>query len=196
MDDDVDMDAPSISTLPEEKTPPPRRRKPESSKKKQPKMSTPVALSLSWRKSGQSGQGSDGEQGEEGEDEEDQLIDDEDDIATPAATPSAKMSEAAPKKKAPAKRKTRKEPGAEDEAKKRPKITVKSRKLLAPGIEATPSESLSIDDGTDAGTGANTPTISVVDSEPQDQSTVSKPAKKKTTPRKSAPKAAKQQPSG
>lgn len=194
MDDDVDMEAPSISTLPEEKTPPPTRRKAESSRKKKPKAPVPAApFSISWRKSG--GQPSDAEPGEEGEpeDEEDQLIDDEDDVATPA---SGKTADAAPKKKTPAKRKARKEPGTEEEGtkkrtKKDPSSGVKSRKPS--GSEPTPSESL--DDGTDAGTGANTPSISIVESEPLDNP-VSKPAKKKGTPRKTAAKAAKGKPSG
>ncbi|KAJ3571615.1 hypothetical protein NP233_g3633 [Leucocoprinus birnbaumii] len=195
MDDDVDMDAPSISTLPEEKTPPPTSRRKADSRKKKPKAAAPAApFSISWRKSGT--QASDGEPAEEGEDEEDQLIDDEDDVATPAPTPastSAKTTEAAPKKKAPAKRKARKEPGTEEEgAKKRtkkdPSSSTKPRKPS--GSEPTPSESL--DDGTDAGTGANTPTISVIESEPLDNKTT----KKKSTPRKTAAKAAKGKSSG
>lgn len=190
MDEDVDMDAPSISTLPEEKTPPPSRRKADSARKKKPKLSAPpVPFQLSWRKSG--GQTSDGEPGEEGEpeDEEDQLIDDEDNITAPAPSMSAKTPDAALKKKTPAKRKARTE---EDGGKKRTKKDGSSAsKLRKPsgGSEATPSESF--DDGTDMGTGANTPSISIVESEPQDMSSASKTAKKKSTPRKSAPKAAK-----
>ncbi|KAF9447030.1 hypothetical protein P691DRAFT_803038 [Macrolepiota fuliginosa MF-IS2] len=211
MDDDVDMDAPQISTLPEEKTPPPKgtrrpKQQPRKSMPKQPKPASGPSFP-SWRKP-TAAAGSDDEAADEPEEEEDQLIDDEDDnpVPTPAST-STKTSEAAPKKKAPAKRKSNKEPGAEDEGKKRTKKEKLSHPVsttgtagsgltpAAPGVETSLSESH--DDGTGTNTGANTPSISVVESEPQDAVSAPKPAKKKSTPRKtaSAPKTVKARPS-
>ena len=195
MDDDVDMEAPSISTLPEEKSPPPIRLRVESARKKKLKASAPAAPFL-WRKS--SGKVSDAEVGGgEPEDEQDQLIDDEDDVATPAPTPtsaSGKASDATPKKKASAKRKARKE-DAEGEGAKRRK---KDPSLGAIPRKPSGSDSMlleSFDDGTDLGTGTNTPSISIVESEPQDNP-VSKVTKRKSTPRKTAVRAAKGRPSG
>lgn len=203
MDDDVDMDAPQISTLPEEKTPPPKPPRSAQARKSKPKQqpkSKPAEFP-SWRKTAVTG-GSDDEAVDDAEEEEDQLIDDEDDIASSKPTPSsasAKISETAPKKKTPAKRKPRKEPGTEEDGhKKRTKKEKVSHPgtpaLVATGLEATPSEPH--DDGTGPNTGANTPSISVVDSEPPEASSTSKTPKKKGTPRKTAPKTAKGKPSG
>lgn len=207
MDDDVDMDAPLISTLPEEKTPPPRS-KAAAPRKSKPKQAKSTAVEFLRRAPAAAAATSDDDEPlEEAEEEEDQLIDDEDDVTNPVPIPSvsAKISEPTPKKKAPAKRKPRKEPGTEEEGgKKRTKkekishpvlsvASTPSRTPTAPGIEATSSESH--DDGNN--TGANTPSISVVESEPQEATTISKGSRKKAAPRKPAvsPKTNKSKPS-
>jgi len=194
MDDDVDMGAPSISTLPEEKVPQSARRRVESTRKKKPKTSALAApLNLSWRKS--SGQVFDVEGGGgELEGEQDQLIDNQDDIATPAPTPTSTSGMAPdtnPKKRAPAKRKTRKEDTEEESAKRRktdPSLTIKPRKPSGSDLMLSGS----FDEGMGLNTGTNTPSISVVESEPP----VLKVAKKKSTPRKITVKATKGRPSG
>lgn len=106
MDVDVDMDAPQISTLPEEATPPPASVK--SSLKSKPGWSKPQG----WSKgpngpplhSGKSPHSR--EDQDEPEEEEDQLIDDDDDDAPqPSATSSSRPTE---NRKLPAKKKARK----------------------------------------------------------------------------------------
>lgn len=194
MADDVDMDAPQISTLPEEKSPPPRRKAPPrrdpANLSTKPKPVEPA----SWRqRQTNATKGSDDE-----EEEEDQLIDDEDDVSgSKRKTASTPVSAA--KKKAPPKRKARKEPEAEEDGLK--KRTKKDKALLpskpapaAPGLEATPSDSP--EDGTGLNTGADTPSIIAADSEPPESISASKAPKKKSTPRKTAPKAGKAKPSG
>jgi len=193
MDDDVDMGAPSISTHSEGKVPLPARRRVESTRKKKPKASALAApLNLSGRKS--SGQVFDVEGGGgELEDEQDRLIDDEDDITTPAPTltfTSGKVPDTTPKKRANTKRKTRKET-EEESAKRRktgPSLTIIPRKPS--GSDLMLSESF--DEGTGLNTGTNTPSISIVESEPP----ASKVAKRKSTPRKTAVRATKGKPSG
>ncbi|KAF7783985.1 hypothetical protein Agabi119p4_150 [Agaricus bisporus var. burnettii] len=191
MEDDVDMDAPQISTLPEEKSPPPRRkliaRKGADHVSTKPKS----AEYPSWRQPQTTvTRGSDDE-----EEEEDQLIDDEDDVSGSKRKPTSVS-----KKKTPAKRKARKEPEAEEDGlKKRTKKDKASHPgkstLVAPGLEATPSDSH--DDGTGFNTGANTPSIAAADVEPPESISTSKPPKKKATPRKpAAPKTGKGKPSG
>lgn len=104
MDVDVDMDAPQISTLPEEATPPPASAKSKS----KPGWSKPQG----WNKgpngpplqSGRSPHSRDDL--DEPEEEEDQLIDDDDDDALqPSATSSSRPTE---NRKLPAKKKARK----------------------------------------------------------------------------------------
>ena len=194
MDDDVDMGAPSISALPEENVPLPARRRVESTRKKKPKASALAApLNLSGRKS--NGQVFDVEGGGgELEDERDQLIGNEDDIATPAPIPtstSGKVPDTTPKKRAPTKRKARKEDTEEESAKRRktdPSLTIIPRKPS--GSDLILSESF--DEGTGLNTDTNTPSISIVESGPP----ASKVAKRKSTPRKTAVRATKGKPSG
>ena len=99
MDVDVDMDAPQISTLPEESTPPPASVKSKS--KPQGWSKGPSGPPLHSGKSPHSRDDQD-----EPEEEEDQLIDDDDDDALqPSATPSSRPTE---NRKLPAKKKARK----------------------------------------------------------------------------------------
>ncbi|TEB38556.1 hypothetical protein FA13DRAFT_1751274 [Coprinellus micaceus] len=102
MDMDVDMDAPHISTLREEKTPPPSKEQ-------------------GFRAQGKAAAAPQGDPDKAGEDEEDQLIDDDDKSstmppptsATPTATTSGRSPDSTPKKKPGPKRKTKKEKAAE-----------------------------------------------------------------------------------
>jgi len=191
MDDDVDMGAPSVSALPEENVPLPARRRVESTRKKKPKASALAApLNLSGRKS--NGQVFDVEGGGgELEDERDQLIDDEDDIATPTPIPTSTSGKVTPKKRAPSKRKARKEDTEEESAKRRktdPSLTIIPRKPS--GSDLVLPESF--DEGTGLNTDTNTPSISIVESEPP----APKVAKRKSTPRKTAVRTTKGKPSG
>ncbi|KAH7886230.1 hypothetical protein F5I97DRAFT_1878595 [Phlebopus sp. FC_14] len=111
MDEDVDMDAPQISTLREENTPPPSRTSKFRVKllvgdKKGKMKSSPPSVSTASRKNvpvpiPQSHARSD--EDVEEEDEEDQLIDDDDDVQMSASGPLASASTAT-KRKAPAKK--------------------------------------------------------------------------------------------
>lgn len=191
MDDDVDMGAPSVSALPEENVPLPARRRVESTRKKKPKASALAApLNLSGRKS--NGQVFDVEGGGgELEDERDQLIDDEDDIATPTPIPTSTSGKVTPKKRAPSKRKARKEDTEEESAKRRktdPSLTIIPRKPSGSDLMLPES----FDEGTGLNTDTNTPSISIVESEPP----APKVAKRKSTPRKTAVRATKGKPSG
>ena len=104
MDVDVDMDAPQISTLPEEATPPPASVKSKSKpgwSKPQGWSKGPNGPPLHSGKSPHSREDQD-----EPEEEEDQLIDDDDDDAPqPSATSSSRPTE---NRKLPAKKKARK----------------------------------------------------------------------------------------
>lgn len=188
------MDAPQISTLPEEKSPPPRRKLMARGGLDHLSVKPKLAEYASWRQRQTTvTKGSDDE-----EEEEDQLIDDEDDVSG-SKRKSAPTAVSAAKKKAPAKRKARKEPEAEEDGlKKRTKkdkaLHPGKSALVAPGLEATPSDSH--DDGTGFNTGANTPSIAAADSEPPESISASKAPKKKGTPRKAAPKTGKGKPSG
>ncbi|KAG0707621.1 hypothetical protein DFH29DRAFT_896619 [Suillus ampliporus] len=119
MDEDVDMDAPQISTLREENTPPPSRGKFRlkllvTEKKGKGKSSSP-SVSASNKKAAplpppppppppapltrpQS------DDDVEEEDEEDQLIDDEDELQQAASTPAVSVSTGGTKRKAPARK--------------------------------------------------------------------------------------------
>jgi hypothetical protein len=108
MDEDVDMDAPQISTLREEVTPPPvpksaaaSRRSKASAKPRTASWSRPVRKEPLTE-----------EEYEDAEEEEDQLIDDDDDDdmkpVPPAALSTSRSSDSASKRKSPAKKKPRK----------------------------------------------------------------------------------------
>lgn len=111
MDDDVDMDAPQISTLPQaEATPPPSRSSKFKVKllvgdKKGKGKSSPPTAPVAARKSAPQNQTQPPPQSEEEvdeEDEEDQLIDDDEpapSISAPVATVSAGTKRKAPPKK-------------------------------------------------------------------------------------------------
>ena len=110
MDDDVDMDAPQISTLREDDTPPPARgSKPRVkllvSDKKGKGKSSPPSVSAATRKSVSQNQTQPQPQTEEEvdeEDEEDQLIDDDEpapSISAPVASVSTGTKRKAPPKK-------------------------------------------------------------------------------------------------
>ena len=106
MDVDVDMDAPQISTLPEEATPPPASVKSKSKpgwSKPQGWSKGPNGPPLHSGKSPHSPFMRDDQ--DEPEEEEDQLIDDDDDALQPSATSSSRPTE---NRKLPAKKKARK----------------------------------------------------------------------------------------
>ncbi|KAJ3993451.1 hypothetical protein F5050DRAFT_1714480 [Lentinula boryana] len=120
MDEDVDMDAPQISTLREESTPPPtkvnttRRIKLLVNKPSTSSIAPPPAVRHHQQQQ-PTQRSSNGEDGEEDEDDqEDQLIDDDDPIRPsdlpPPPRPTAEFSAGSSpaKRKAPAKRKPRK----------------------------------------------------------------------------------------
>ncbi|KAG1754715.1 uncharacterized protein EDB91DRAFT_248784 [Suillus paluster] len=120
MDEDVDMDAPQISTLREENTPPPSRTSkfrvkllvtekkgkgkssspsvPASNKKVAPQPPVPPPPPPAPQTRPQS------DDDVEEEDEEDQLIDDEDELQQSAATPAVTVSTGGTKRKAPARK--------------------------------------------------------------------------------------------
>ena len=106
MDVDVDMDAPQISTLPEEATPPPASVKSKS----KPGWAKPQGWSKGPNAPLHSGKSPHSpftkDEQDEPEEEEDQLIDDDDDDALqPSATSSSRPTE---NRKLPAKKKARK----------------------------------------------------------------------------------------
>lgn len=105
MDEDVDMDAPQISTLREEESPPPQpQKKPTISIKK--RAPPPSASAESWSVGTV-------DKEPEIEDEEDQLIDelidDDDNDDAPKPSPSGRSADTPQKRKLSAKRKPRKE---------------------------------------------------------------------------------------
>ncbi|KAL4070520.1 hypothetical protein J3A83DRAFT_4372692 [Scleroderma citrinum] len=106
VDEDVDMDAPQISTLREEDTPPPTRTsklrvKLLVSDKKGKGKSSPPSIPAAARKNAQSGPTPVHSDEEVEEEEEDQLIDDDE---LPASTAPAPGISAGTKRKAPAKK--------------------------------------------------------------------------------------------
>ncbi|KAF9524081.1 hypothetical protein CPB83DRAFT_898225 [Crepidotus variabilis] len=98
MDDDADMEAPQISILRTEDTPPPVHRKAATNPKKRPAASMATSTESRGRK-------------EEAEDEEDQLVDEliDDDSVDLSKGASRSTGDAGQKRKAPAKKKARKE---------------------------------------------------------------------------------------
>ncbi|KAG6851405.1 hypothetical protein H0H93_005803 [Arthromyces matolae] len=139
MDQDVDMDAPQISTLKDEESPPPQ---PKASTSGRRTATSPHKSPAVWPRPRQTENLTDDEY-DEVEEEEDQLIDDEDDLMkpVPAAALSSRSGDS-PKKKSPSKRKPRKSEKrvVEDET----TATNVSGKLdLAPTVtwfETTPAE--------------------------------------------------------
>lgn len=164
MDEDVDMDAPQISTLRDEDSPPPPPPPPPSQSPKKaastrktkalPKSKKPIDWAQIQIRNSVAERKSPGSEDEpdEPEEEEDQLIDDDDDDIpkpSPVPTPSSARSTADPsqKKKAAVKRKPRKSekrPPDAAEKKTREKIPQPSgAHLVAPTMswfEANPTE--------------------------------------------------------
>jgi Wiskott-Aldrich syndrome protein len=108
MDEDVDMDAPQISTLREEVTPPPAPKSASASRRNKTSTKPRTADFPTWtrpvRKEPQTE-----EEFDEPEEEEDQLIDDDDMKPIPPAALSASRSgDSTSKRKSPAKKKPRK----------------------------------------------------------------------------------------
>lgn len=147
MDEDVDMDAPQISTLREEETPPPQ---PKSTSARRGK--AVHKLPPAWPRTRKKESHTD-EEYDEVEEEEDQLIDDDDDElmkpVPPTALPSAGRSTdtSSKRSKTASKRKPRKSEKrmAEDERKAQEKAMSSNTGTLslAPTLtwfEATPSE--------------------------------------------------------
>ena len=142
MDVDVDMDAPQISTLPEEATPPPASAK--SKPKPQGWSKGPNGPPLQTGKSPHSPFKRDNRDQDEPEEEEDQLIDDNDDgLQTSANSPSRPPEN----RKLPAKKKARKgnKPTTETGEKSKEKVPdPMGTQNLAPTMscfKATPVES-------------------------------------------------------
>ncbi|KII93941.1 hypothetical protein PLICRDRAFT_132211 [Plicaturopsis crispa FD-325 SS-3] len=121
MDDDVDMEAPHISTLREEDSPPPQ---PSSSRPVTSKFRVKLLVNESNRPGSSSAarkvpQRSDDE--DEDEDEEDQLIDDDDDDMRPSISAPPRPVDSQPKRKvSTSKRRPRKRPQEEEKAAKSP----------------------------------------------------------------------------
>ncbi|PBL00347.1 hypothetical protein ARMGADRAFT_1159693 [Armillaria gallica] len=102
MDEDVDMDAPQISTLREEVTPPPPQRTGIRVKLVVGKKNAGPTVTVPSKRPHTE------DEADEDEDQEDQLIDDDDDVnAKPSKAPPRPV-EATPKRKAPVKRKAKK----------------------------------------------------------------------------------------
>ncbi|KAJ3774388.1 hypothetical protein FB446DRAFT_481463 [Lentinula raphanica] len=120
MDEDVDMDAPQISTLREESTPPPVAAKVNTTRRikllvNKPSSSTAPPPAARHHQPTQRPKNGDEDGDDDDDDQEDQLIDDDDPIRPsdlpPPPRPAAEASSAGSspvKKKAPAKRKPRK----------------------------------------------------------------------------------------
>ncbi|KAK0466282.1 uncharacterized protein EV420DRAFT_1510867 [Desarmillaria tabescens] len=102
MDEDVDMDAPQISTLREEVTPPPPQRTGIRVKLVVGKKSAGPTVTVPSKRSHTE------DEADEDEDQEDQLIDDDDDVSAKPSKVPARPVEATPKRKAPVKRKAKK----------------------------------------------------------------------------------------
>ncbi|KAJ7431730.1 hypothetical protein B0H11DRAFT_2217976 [Mycena galericulata] len=177
-DNDVDMDAPQISTLHQEDSPPPPQRRVK-------------LLVKDTRDGGQASSSrkralSDDDELEE--DEEDELIDDEDvvpSIVVPPVAPSSSAADSSAKRKAPSKRKPRKSEKkiAEEERKSKEKIMQAGAPSLAPTmtwfeVQATKAHQHVGQMGTlDVG---HVPPVSIVSLDPGS----SKPAPKKKAARK------------
>ncbi|KAJ7687382.1 hypothetical protein B0H17DRAFT_1070032 [Mycena rosella] len=128
-DQDVDMDAPQISTLHQEDSPPPPPRRVKLLVKD-------TRAAASQASSSRKRALSDDEEPEE-EDEEDQLIDDDDvlpPIVVPPVVPSSSAADSSSKRKAPSKRKPRKSEKkiAEEERKSKEKLMQAGAPSLAP----------------------------------------------------------------
>ena len=138
MDEDIDMDAPRISTLKAEESPPPSsHKKTAASNKKRPQV---TAMSGEGRARGSADKEADIE------DEEDQLIDELDEEENGDAKPS-RTTDAAQKRKASAKRKPRKgdKKAADPEKKSKDRGTPAGLPGAAPTIsifKANPADSL------------------------------------------------------
>ncbi|KAL0951844.1 hypothetical protein HGRIS_008505 [Hohenbuehelia grisea] len=128
MDEDVDMDAPQISTLREEETPPPVTR-----------AAAPKARRLKLLVKEPPAPAAKGEDDDEDEDQEDQLIDDDDELASKPSASRA-TGETPTKRKAATKRKPRKtEKRAPEESKKiRLKVPLPSSTSAMTSAEVTP----------------------------------------------------------
>jgi hypothetical protein len=119
MDEDVDMDAPQISTLREEVTPPPVPKSASTSRRSKASAKPRTAEFPSWSRPVRKEPVTE-EEYEDAEEEEDQLIDDDDDgdmkPVPPAALSAGRSGESASKRKSPAKKKPRKSDkrGADD----------------------------------------------------------------------------------
>jgi hypothetical protein len=139
MDEDLDMEAPRISTLREEESPPPHKKAAVNSKKRPRPNPTP---SEPWKRV-VAARGADDVDDEE--DQLDELIDDDGNGNT-KALPSSRPTDAAQKRKASAKRKSRKgeKKAGETEKKTKDKIDSTSGQLIAPTIsffKANPADS-------------------------------------------------------
>jgi hypothetical protein len=153
--EDVDMDAPQISTLREEETPPPQ--KPKVSAARRGKATKQAKTAPVWVRPPRKESNTE-EEYDEAEEEEDQLIDDDDDemmkpLPPAALAPSARSADVTPKRRVPNKRKPRKSEKriAEDERKAREKDMSRT---AGPGagasmawFSATPSETHEEADG-------------------------------------------------
>ncbi|KAG7452085.1 uncharacterized protein BT62DRAFT_926299 [Guyanagaster necrorhizus] len=102
MDEDVDMDAPQISTLREEVTPPPPQRTGIRVKLVVGKKNAGPTVTVPSKRSHTE------DEDDEDEDQEDQLIDDDDDVSAKPSKAPARPVETTPKRKAPVKRKSKK----------------------------------------------------------------------------------------
>ncbi|KAK0233853.1 hypothetical protein IW262DRAFT_1332888 [Armillaria fumosa] len=102
MDEDVDMDAPQISTLREEVTPPPPQRTGIRVKLVVGKKNAGPTVTVPSKRPHTE------DEADEDEDQEDQLIDDEDEVSAKPSKVPARPAEATPKRKAPVKRKSKK----------------------------------------------------------------------------------------
>lgn len=102
MDEDVDMDAPQISTLREEVTPPPPQRTGIRVKLVVGKKNAGPTVTVPSKRPHTE------DEADEDEDQEDQLIDDDDDVSAKPSKAPARPVEATPKRKAPVKRKAKK----------------------------------------------------------------------------------------
>jgi Wiskott-Aldrich syndrome protein len=108
MDEDIDMDAPQISTLREEVTPPPVPKSASTARRSKASTKPRTADFPTWprRKEPHTE-----EEFEEAEEEEDQLIDDDDDDnmkpVPPAALSASRSGDSGSKRKSPAKKKPR-----------------------------------------------------------------------------------------
>ncbi|KAF8167554.1 hypothetical protein B0H34DRAFT_21418 [Crassisporium funariophilum] len=145
MDEDVDMEAPQISTLREEETPPPKARA-TWGKTPPGKVPTPSRAEFKGIRNNIFAKG----EYVEAEDEEDQLIDDDDNIAEPlsSAVPSSSRTvDATQQRKASTKRKPRKgeKDAGDGERKAKEKVSQPTgAHNLAPTMscfEATPADS-------------------------------------------------------